>query len=273
MLGKILRKPQAVLGLIIICFVLFVAIAAPVIAPHDPEAVDISQKYIEPCARYPLGTDRLGRCQLSRLIYGVRYSIGIALPTLLVLALIGLILGTLCACKGGLLDRIFIILCDISISFPALIAVIAIIGLLGNGLRNIAIAIVISMWAWFTRMVRSYAVLEMGKDYITSAEIAGCGTAKIVVYHLIPNIMPQYLVYLSTGVASTILMISSFAFLGLGLPDGISEWGAMLNEARTGLYSHPEMLIYPGVCILIAAAGFNLFGEALRDIIAPEDTC
>jgi len=271
MFYKLLRKPQAALGLIIICMVLFVAIAAPLIAPHDPEAVDISGKYMAPCAEYPLGTDQLGRCEFSRLVYGARYSIGITLPTLFILALIGLVLGTLSAGKGGIFDKVMTILCDIFIAFPALITAIAIIGLLGNGLQNIALAIVISMWAWFTRMVRSYSVLEMGKDYITGARFAGCGTAKIVVRHLIPNIMPQYLVYLSTGVASTILMISSFAFLGLGLPDGISEWGAMLSEARTGLYSHPEFLLYPGLCILVAAAGFNLFGEAMRDVIDPED--
>ena len=116
-------------------------------------------------------------------------------------------------------------------------------------------------------MVRSYAVLEMGKDYILSARLAGCGTLKLIFQHLIPNILPQFLVYLSTGVASSIVMVSGFAFLGLGLPSGTAEWGAMLNSARSAMFSHPEMLIYPGLCILIAAAGFNLFGEALRDLL------
>lgn len=272
MLYRIRKKPQAIFGLIIIIMVLFIAIAAPVIAPNNPGEVDTSQKYAEPDSNYPLGTDQLGRCELSRLIYGARYSLGIALPTLFCLALIGLIIGTFSAYKGGLIDRILTIFCDIFISFPALVAAIAIIGLLGNGLENIAIAIVISMWAWFTRMVRSYTIVEMGKDYIISAKISGCGTAKMIFRHLLPNIMPQYIVYLSAGVASTILMVCSFAFLGLGLPDGAAEWGAMLSDAQTGLYSHPEMLIYPGVCILITAAGFNLFGEAMRDIIDPEET-
>ena len=104
-----------------------------------------------------------------------------------------------------------------------------------------------------------------------AAKISGCGTLKLILRHLIPNILPQYFVYLSTGIASSILMVSSFAFLGLGLPAGVSEWGAMLSEARSGLYSHPEMLIYPGICILLTAAGFNLFGEALRDMLVPEE--
>ena len=163
------------------------------------------------------------------------------------------------------------IICDTFLSFPSLVIAVAVIGLLGNSAKNIVIAIVVAMWAWFTRMVRSYAVVEMGKDYILAARISGCGTVRLILRHLIPNILPQYFVYLSTGIASSILMVSSFAFLGLGLPAGVPEWGAMLNEARSGLYSHPEMLIYPGICILLTAAGFNLFGEALRDILVPEE--
>ena len=106
---------------------------------------------------------------------------------------------------------------------------------------------------------------------LQAARISGCNTGKLVFRHLIPNILPQFLVYVSTGVASSIIMVSSFAFLGLGLPSGTPEWGAMLNDARTALYSHPELLIYPGLCIFVTAAGFNLFGEALRDILTPEE--
>ena len=123
------------------------------------------------------------------------------------------------------------------------------------------------MWAWFTKMVRAYAQVEMGKNYILAARISGCGTIKLVFCHLIPNIAPQFAVFISTSIATTILMISTFAFLGLGLPAGTSEWGAMLKDASTCIYNHPEMLVYPGVCILVTAGGFNLFGEAVRDIL------
>ena len=271
MLKKIVRNPQAVAGLVIILLVLLAAALAPVISPNAPETVDVTLKYLKPCAAYPLGTDQLGRCVLSRLLYGARYSIGMSLPALLILSLIGLILGSISACAGKRTDRVITILCDIFIAFPALVIAAAVIGILGNGLFNIVIAMVIAMWAWFTRMVHSYAAVEMGRDYILAARISGCGTLKIVVRHLIPNIMPQFVVYLSTGVASAILMVSSFSFLGLGFPAGTAEWGAMLSEARSGLYTHPELLIYPGICILITAAGFNLFGEALRDMLEPEE--
>ncbi len=267
MCKRILKNPQAVIGVLLILAVMLAAVFAPVLAPHDPEAADLTKKFAAPCEEYPLGADELGRCEFSRLLYGARYSLGISLPVLLLLAFLGLFLGTLSACGGEKLDHVLTFLCDVFISFPQMVIAIAVIGILGSGVRSIILAIVVAMWAWFARMVRSYAVLEMGKDYILAARLAGCGTFKLIFLHLIPNILPQFLVYLSTGVASSIIMVSGFAFLGLGLPPEMAEWGAMLNAARGMMYSHPEMLIYPGACILTAAAGFNLFGEALRDLL------
>lgn len=270
MLKKILRNPQALVGLLIILLIVLAAIFAPAIAPHNPEEMNTALKFAPSSSEYPLGTDQLGRCVFSRLIYGARYSIGISLPTLLVLAVIGLALGCLSACAGKWIDRLITVLCDIFIAFPTLAVALAVIGIMGNGVENVMIAVIIAMWAWFTRMVRSYAALEMGKDYILASRISGCSMPKLIFKHLIPNLLPQFLVYLSTGVASMILTVSGFAFLGVGLPSGTPEWGAMLNEARSNLYSHPEQLIYPGICIVLTAAGFNLFGEAIRDIISPE---
>lgn len=271
MYRKLIKHPQAVIGLLIILLLLVAALFASVIAPNDPNLVEITIKYLEPCPDYPLGTDQLGRCELSRLLYGARNSMGISLPILFLLSLIGLVLGTFSACAGEKTDRALTFLCDTFISFPTLIIAVAVIGVLGNGIENIVISIIIAMWAWFTRVVRAYAVVEMSKDYILAARITGCGTIKLIIKHLIPNIFPQFFIYVTTGVASSILMVSSFAFLGLGLPAGTAEWGGMLNEARSGIYSHSELLIYPGVCILLTAAGFTLFGEALRDILMPEE--
>lgn len=271
MTRKVMLNPQAIIGLVFILLALTAAVFAPVLAPHDPEEVNVINKYSQPSMEYPLGTDQLGRCELSRLLYGARYSIGMSLPIIFVLSVVGLLLGSFSACAGQWADRVLTIICDIFIAFPALLIAAAIIGVLGNGVHNIVIAVVVAMWAWFTRVVRSYAVIEMGRDYIIAARIAGCSTFQIIIRHLIPNITPKYLVYVSTGVASAIIMISSFSFLGLGLPSGVAEWGAMLNEARSSLYSNPSLLIYPGICIFVTAAGFNLFGEALRDMLEPEE--
>jgi peptide/nickel transport system permease protein len=127
------------------------------------------------------------------------------------------------------------------------------------------------MWVWYARVIRTYAAVEMAKDYIMAAKIAGCGGPRIVLCHIVPNILPQFIVLLCTGIASLILMISGFSFMGLGLAAGMPEWGAMLNQAKSSFYSHPELVVYPGTCILITAAGFNLLGEALRDIITPAE--
>lgn len=267
MLKKIFKNPQAVIGLVIIAIVAVSALLAPLLAPHDPNEKDLLMKFSAPCADYPLGTDSLSRCELSRLLYGARYSLGISLPVLLIIAALGLFLGTLSACAGEKTDRILTFICDVFISFPQLVIAVAVIGIMGEGIGSLMVAIVVAMWAWFTRMVRSYAVMEMGKDYILAARIDGCSTVKLVFRHLIPNVLPQFIVYLSTGVASSIIMVSGFAFIGLGLPAEVPEWGAMLNSARNTLFSHPEMLVWPGLCIMLTSAGFNLFGEALRDIV------
>lgn len=267
MYSKVLKNPQAVIGLIIVLFVLLVALFAPLLAPNDPEKVDIMLKFAGSSGKYPFGNDALGRCILSRLMYGARYSMAVSLPILILLSAIGLFLGTLSVCGGRKLNTILDYLCDTFISLPQLMVGIAVIGMLGTGFKNIVVAIVIGMWAWFTKMVRAYSQVEMSRDYILAARISGCGKMKLVFSHLIPNILPQFLVFFSTGIATSVLMVSTFAFLGLGLPSGTPEWGAMLKDASTNIYNHPEMLVYPGVCILITSAGFVLFGEALRDII------
>lgn len=271
MLKRIIRHPQAVVGLVIMVVILITAVSAPLLAPNPPDDVDPGRKYRPPSAQYPLGTDHLGRCEWSRLMYGARYSLGLSLPILLTLSLIGLVLGTLAVTLGDRADRAIVMVCDIFVSFPTLLVAVAVISALGNGFVSVAVAVVIGSWAQFVRVVRSFARMEMGKDYILASRIAGCGTASVVFRHMIPNILPPFLVYVSTGVAASILMVSAFAFLGLGLPAGTPEWGAMLSEARGGLYRHPEMLLYPGLCILLTAGGFNLFGEALRDIVMQGD--
>ncbi|GAB2559810.1 ABC transporter permease [Gracilibacillus alcaliphilus] len=271
MIKKLLKSKQAMIGLTLIVLVTLVALWAPLIAPHDPNKIDVLNRFMSASSQYPLGTDQLGRCVLSRLLIGASYSLGIAVPTLLVLGIVGLTLGTASAYVGMRWERVFLSICDIFMAFPALVIVLSLIGALGQGLLSILLAVAFSLWAWFAKVVWSYARMEISKDYILAAKIAGCSDRRIILYHIIPNIFPQFLVYLSTGIAGMIIMISGFSFLGLGFEAGTPEWGAMLNEARSNFYSHPELVFYPGLCVLITAAGFNLFGEALRDMISPEE--
>ena len=270
MLRKITKNKQAVIGLVMIVIVIFTAILAPIIATNDPIKVDVTKKFQGVSSNYPLGTDQLGRCVFSRLVYGARYSLGIAAPTLLIIAILSIVLGTSAAYAGGKFDRIFILISDMVMAFPPLVIVLALVGSLGQGILNRAFAMIFSVWVWYAKVVRSYVLIEKNKDYVTAAIIAGSTDVDIILKHIIPNILPSLIVFFSTGVAGMILMISGFSFLGLGIEAGTPEWGAMLSGAKQYIYSRPYMIAYPGICILFTASGFNLFGEALRDIISPE---
>ena len=214
MMKKILRNRQAILGLILILFVLTVAVLAPIIAPNNPNTIDATNKFQTGNRVFPLGTDHLGRCVLSRLIFGARYSLGISLPILMALAAIGLSVGTAAAYRGGWIERVFLIICDIFMAFPSLIIVMSLAGSLGQGVRIILFSVIFSMWVWYAKVVRTYAAIEIAKDYIMAAKISGCGGLRIILCHIIPNIVPQCIILLCTGIASLILMISGFSFLG-----------------------------------------------------------
>ena len=266
-----LRKGLIIVGLALILIFILMALAAPLLAPNDPNATGLALKNAPPSSEYPLGCDQMGRCELSRLLYGARYSMGLTIPVLIVLAAFALFVGCYSSYKGGLVDEVIRILCDILMAFPLIVIAMALVSAVDNSVASVIIAIGISMLAWFLRMVRSYAKTECGKEYIEAARIAGASGLRIVLRHLIPNVFPQFVVYFTTGIATAIMSVSSFAFLGVGLIVGTPEWGAMLNEARNSVYSNPALLIYPGICLIVCCAGFNLLGEGLRDAIGKED--
>lgn len=271
MIKEVLRNKQAVTGLAMVAAVTLIALFAPMIVPNSPTDTNIMNTFASSCSDYPLGTDEMGRCVLSRLVYGARNSLAVAIPTLLILALISTLIATVCAYIGGAVDHVFSVIIDILMAFPPMLIAITLAGSLGNGYHSILLSVVISMWVWFARIIRTFILAEKSKPYILACRISGCTEAHIVLRHLLPNILPQLIVYFSTGIASIIITISSYAFLGIGFETGAAEWGAMFSSASQYLFSHPSLVIYPGLCILFTAAGFNLFGEALRDIISPEE--
>ena len=271
MIGKILRKPQALIGIAMMLTVFAVMIFAPAFAPNDPGKVNIMQKFAEPCKQYPLGTDDMGRCIASRLICGARVSMSIALPTIVAIAVISVLLAAVCSYIGGIVDKLFVIVSNIFMALPPFLVAMTLVGLFESKALSIVISIVVAMWVWNAQVVRTYVLREKSKPYIITCRMSGCSELRIILRHIIPNIFPQLLVLYSTGLSGVIIMISSYAFLGLGLETGTAEWGAMLVNANKLIFSHPELIVYPGLCILFAAAGFNLFGEALRDICDPRE--
>ena len=264
------KHPQIVIGVLLIALFICIAITAPLLAPNDPNATNLALKNVPPSAEYPLGCDQMGRCELSRLIYGARYSLSLTVPVLIVLAAIALFIGCYTSYKGGLIDEVIRLLCDIFMAFPLLVIAMSLVSVINNSVASIITAIGISMSAWFLRMARSYAKVECGKGYVESARVSGASAMRIVLHHIIPNVLPQFVVYFTTGIASAILSVSSFAFLGVGLIAGTPEWGAMLNDARNSIYTNPALIVYPGICLIICCAGFNLLGEGIRDFIGKE---
>lgn len=190
-LERLCRNPQAVIGFAMIALFLLVAAFAPLLAPNNPYEQNLLHKYGGPDSRYPLGTDQLGRCVLSRLIYGARYSLGISLPVVVLLGAIGIVAGCFSACAPRAIQTALRYVCDVLIAFPAVVLAAAFTGVAGNGIATLVVSVVVSMWAWFVRMAGAYARVEMGKGYALASQIAGCGTPGLVFKHIMPNILPQ----------------------------------------------------------------------------------
>lgn len=186
------RKPQIIIGIILIVIFVLLAVAAPLLAPNDPNATDLALKNAPPSAEYPLGCDQMGRCELSRLIYGARYSLGLSIPVLIILASLSLFIGCYSSYKSGIVDEIMRLICDIFMAFPLIVIAMSLVSAVDNSVASIIIAIGISMTTWFLRMVRSYAKTECGKEYIEAARISGASNFRIVTRHLIPNVLPQF---------------------------------------------------------------------------------
>lgn len=179
------RKPQIIIGIILIVIFVLLAVAAPLLAPNDPNATDLALKNAPPSAEYPLGCDQMGRCELSRLIYGARYSLGLSIPVLIILASLSLFIGCYSSYKSGIVDEIMRLICDIFMAFPLIVIAMSLVSAVDNSVASIIIAIGISMTTWFLRMVRSYAKTECGKEYIEAARISGASNFRIVTRHLL----------------------------------------------------------------------------------------
>ena len=266
-----MKNKQIIVGVILIFIFVFAAFAAPYIVPNNPNSINMGLKNAPPSAEFPFGNDALGRCEFSRVIYGARYSLIFAIPVTMSLAVIALFVGSFIAYKGGIVDTILGILCDIFMAFPLIVIAISLVNIIDGGMMSIVISLSIATITWFLRMIRSYTKTERDKSYIECLKISGASDFRIVLTHIIPNVLPQYIVYVTTNIAAVIIGISSFSFLGVGYEKGTPEWGAMLSEAINSIYTNPTLILYPGLCIILCCAGFNLLGEGLRDSIGKEN--
>lgn len=257
---KRLKSDKLAMICIMVLFTIIIGgILAPLISPNDPVEINIKQKFVSISMKYPFGTDHLGRCVLSRILYGIRTTIIFSIVTMIATIAIGTILGVISGFFRGWLDEIIMRICDVMLSFPSEVMILAIVGILGPGLLNVVIANIIAKWAWYTRMIRSIIIQYVDKNYIKLAKVSGCSMWHIVKKHLIPGIIGEIAVLATLDTGWVILNISALSFLGLGVQAPTPEWGMMLNEAKNIMTTHPTQMLAPGIAILIVVAAFSFF--------------
>ncbi|MGK7377574.1 nickel ABC transporter permease subunit NikC [Planococcus sp. 1R117A] len=259
------KQPAIILCSVILLAFFLAAILAPWISPHDPIQVNLALKLIPPSLDYPLGTDHLGRCNLSRLLYGSRVSLGFASLIFIASLGFGLLVGTVAGYRGGLVDSILMRFCEGVMAFPNLVLVLGIVGLLGPGLWQVVLALMMVQWVYYARMIRNMIVGMKQQNFILAARISGSTTGKIIRRHMIPNVLPPILVMGTLEMGWAIMDISALSFLGLGIQPPTPEWGAMIHEGKGFIRSQPELMLYPGLMILFVVISFNVLGESLSE--------
>ncbi len=265
----LLRDRTAAFGLAVFTLLTLAAIFAPFLAPHNPNTVDILNKHAPLSMEHPLGTDNLGRDNLSRVLFGGRLTIATAVLASAAVALLGTVLGVLAGFLGGVVDAVISRIVDMVLAFPPFLVALALTGALGPGLGHIGIALVCVWWARYARIVRAAVIAERGKPYLEAARAAGSTRWRIVRRHVLPNIIAPVVVLTTLDTGDLVIAVSSLSFLGLGVAAPTAEWGAMLSEARAYLSTEPLLMVWPGLALFILVLGLNLLGDGLRDVLDP----
>lgn len=271
MVGRLIRNRAAVGTIGLVLIVALIGIFAPFIAPNDPYATDILNKFAGFSWQYPLGTDNLGRCILSRMIYGIRPTLGLAVLTMLGTIGLGALMGLLAGYFRGIVEEVIMRTVDVMLSFPSQIMVFAVVALLGISVQNVILANVFIKWAWYARMIRTGVMQYRDRNFVRFSRCIGTPESFILFRHLVPSIAADLAVLSSLDVGWAIINISTLSFLGLGVQAPTPEWGAMLSEAKNVLTSNPVQMLVPGIAVVILVAAFNLMGDALRDVLDPKE--
>jgi peptide/nickel transport system permease protein len=257
-------------GFALTLLLVIVAVAAPWLAPYDPVAQNLPARLLSPTAAHWMGTDELGRDILSRIIFGTRVSMLVSVCVVFGAGMIGLAIGAVAGYFGGWFDRfVNIILINAFLSFPGILLAIAFAAFLGPGLDKVILALVVTGWAGYARLARAQILQAKEMEYVLAARSLGASHARILVRHLLPNILQPILVQATIAMAGAILAESTLSFLGVGVLAPMPSWGAMLNDARGHLFDAPHLVIFPALAVMTAVLAFNLLGDALRDWLDP----
>ena len=249
---------------------LIVALSAPWLAPYDPIAQNLPARLAAPNAAHWMGTDELGRDILSRILYGTRVSMLVSVSVVFGAGIIGLAIGSVAGYFGGWFDRLVnVVLINAFLSFPGILLAIAFAAFLGPGLDKVILALVVTGWAGYARLARAQVLQAKEMEYVLAARSLGASHTRILIRHLLPNIVQPLLVQATIAMAGAILAESTLSFLGVGVLAPMPSWGAMLNDARGHLFDAPHLVIFPALAVMTAVLAFNLLGDALRDWMDP----
>lgn len=267
---QVRKNRLALAGLVMLALLVFVAVAAPFLAPYDPNAMTLDNALAKPTwPDHALGTDELGRDILSRVIYGARPSLSVGLIVIFISGTIGVSLGAISGYFGGLIDMIIMRVVDLLFAFPFLVLALAVVSLLGPSFTNMMIVLGCVGWITYARMVRAEVLALREMDYVNAARVVGAGSLRILFRHILPNCLGLILVQATFGMAAAVISASSLSFLGMGVQPPTAEWGAMLSTGKNFLTSQPFVAIAPGVAIMVTVLAINLLGDALRDALDP----
>jgi peptide/nickel transport system permease protein len=264
------HNPLAAVGVVLVALFALCALFAPWVAPQDPAHIDLPNRLEPPSARHLCGTDELGRDILSRLIWGARISMFVGGSVVLCSLALGLPIGSLAGYYGGRLDRIVnIVVMNAFLSFPGILIAIAFVAFRGPGIFNLVLALSLGGWVGYARLVRGQVLAVREREFVEAARAVGASDLRIILRHILPNIIQPVIVQAAIGMAGAILAEATMSFLGLGVPPPTASWGSMLNDARSHLFDAPHLVIFPAVTVMFAVLAFNFIGDALRDVLDP----
>jgi peptide/nickel transport system permease protein len=257
-------------GLLLTVALVIVAIAAPLLSPFDPDAQDTARRLEAPSHGHLLGLDDLGRDVLSRIIWGARVSLRVGFSVVILASIIGITLGSMAGYFGGWMDTVIMRITDILLAFPGILLAIAMVAVLGPSLNNVVLALVVIGWVGYARLVRGQVLKVREMEYVIAAKAMGARSPRVILRHVLPNVMNPMIVMATLGLAGTILSEAALSFLGLGVQPPTPSWGAMLTSGRRYLGIANHLSIWPGIAIMLAVMGLNFLGDGLIDALDPK---
>src|SRR5579872_2456969 len=270
MAGHARHSPLAAMGVVLILTFVVFAVFAPWIAPQDPALINLPARLDGPSAAHWFGSDELGRDILSRIIYGARISMLVGSCVVAASLTLGLIIGSIAGYYGGAFDRfVNVVLMNAFLSFPGILIAIAFVAFRGPGIFNLVFALSLGGWVGYARLVRGQVLAAREREFVEAARALGASDFRIIVRHILPNIIQPVVVQAAIGMAGAILAEATMSFLGLGVPPPTASWGSMLNDGRGHLFDAPHLVIFPALAVMLAVLSFNFIGDALRDLLDP----